>query len=78
MKLDGVVLKNNWEPLKKLCTVTKDGKVVVPEAEILGRSWTDTNKWGLGECQTFLQHFAEASSRKIVIDEGTSMIGDFL
>ena len=70
MNLDGLILKNNWEPMKKLCTVRKDGAILVPDAEILTISWTDTNKWGVAECHTFLQHFIEASSRKIVIDDG--------
>ena len=72
MNLDGVVLRHNWEPVKKLCTVTKDGMKLPSEAEILNISWTDTNKWGLDVCHSFLQHFVEASSRKIVIDEGIS------
>ena len=70
INLDAVVLKHNWEPLKKLCTVITDSGVSVPEAEIMTISWKNTNMWGSVECQTFLQHFVEASSRKIVIDEG--------
>ena len=75
VNLDGFIMRNNWEPLKQLCAITKDGVVVVPAPEILTISWTNTPTWSLVTCQTFLQHFAEASSLKIVIDPGNYVSG---